>query len=256
MISFELEGDGLIVPAEAVLMTPLSCASILIEHDASVEVDVLVVTLGPLGDLKLHIKEALEVSQAITWAIESDDSPFKGKVDETKIAVSGHSKGGKISFYTAAIDPRVDLVIAWDPQNAGGAPCFIAEPIPGMECNALPVAPNCWEKQPGILHYMNAESLTLGMPRDTAVTPERHHNAIHFYRGAPSPAMFVQFNTGHVAPLTNSRVIELNKAVHMSLLLSRFYGMYGTDLDKWLPDTPGGKANLELKDVIIRAESK
>ena len=149
-------------------------------------------------------------------------------MSELKIAVAGHSKGGKVSFFTAVIDDRVDLAIGWDPSNSGGPPCFIGNVVPGLSCNALPAAPNCMIESPGNLHFMQAESLVLGEPRDNAVNPDKHHNSVHFYRGAPSPASLVLFNAGHVAPLPmevlglsiagDATVIKWNKAVHMALL--------------------------------------
>ena len=89
---------------------------------------------------------------------------------------------------------------------------------------------------------MNAESLVLGEPRDALVNPDKHHNSIHFYRGAPSPAMLVHFDGGHIAPLPmkvlglqltgNPEIIRVSMQVEMALLLTRFKGMYGNDLDR------------------------
>ncbi len=220
-----------------------------------------------------HAKEAVEVSQAINWIAAAADSPLKGRLDITKIAVSGHSKGGKVAFFAAAIDSRVDLVIGWDPSNSGGPPCYIADLLggvmPELECNALPVAPNCETAEPGIEHYMEAESLVLGVPRDPAFNPDKHHNAIHFYRGAPSPALLVFFKGGHVDPVPmeifgvqvfgSPAIVKFNKAIQMAFLLKRFKGMTGGDLDKWLPDNEKGITNLlaeDKSDIIIRAESK
>jgi len=197
-----------------------------------------------------HDKEAFELKQTIDW-VSSDASPLKGRLDLTKIAVAGHSKGGKLAFFIAAIDPRVDFVIGWDPSNTGGPPCSL--PIPG-ECNAFPVAPNCQVPSPGIEHLMHAESLVLGMPRDSALNPDRHHNSIHFYRGAPSPASLVYFDASHIAPMSNQAVIAINKTVQMAMLLARFKGMTG--LDAFLPTSPLGHANLEKLDLVIRVETK
>ena len=213
-----------------------------------------------------HDAEAVEVSQTISWADSSEDSPLKGRLDMTKIAVSGHSKGGKVAFFAAAIDNRIDIVIGWDPSNSGGPPCFIADFFDDLDCNAQPVAPNCAAGESGIEHYMNAESLVLGVPRDPFLNPDKHHNAIHFYRGAPSPTMLVHFNAGHASALPleiggvtivgHPEVIELNKAVQMSLLLTRFKGMTGNHLDEYLPDTPVGMTNLMSRGIVIRSESK
>lgn len=190
----------------------------------------------------LHDQEALENSLAITWLTST--SEFKASIDATKVAMAGHSKGGKVAFFTAAIDPRIDLVFGWDPSNAGGPPCGIAD---AMGCQALPVAPNCGAeegkvKQPeGVLHYMHAETFVFGVPADPLVNPGEEHNAINFYRGAPSPANLVYFDGGHaawvesgVAGLIGDKdIIRVTKAVQTAKLLSVFYG--AEDLAKYLP---------------------
>ena len=81
-----------------------------------------------------HDTEPWEVIQAIDYVL-SGASPMGDRVDPTKIAVSGHSKGGKVSYFVAAMDDRIDQVIAWDPQNAGGPPCFISGFL-GADCSA------------------------------------------------------------------------------------------------------------------------
>ena len=197
-----------------------------------------------------HDKEAFEVVQCINW-MEAGNNPVAGKLDMTKVAMAGHSKGGKVSFFAAALDPRIDIVIGWDPSNSGGPPCSI--PVP-MDCNLFPVAPNCQAQDPGVLHYMHAETLVLGEPRDSLVNPDRHHNSIHFYRGAPSPASLVFFDAGHVAPMSSDAVIAINKRVQMAMLLSRFKGMTG--LESYLPDQPEGRDYLENFDIVIRVENK
>ncbi len=210
-------------------------------------------------------REAVEVMQAINWISESSDSPLQGRIDMTRIATAGHSVGGKVSFYAAALDNRIDLVIGWDPSNNGGPSCAIGEML-NITCDAIPAAPNCQSGDPGIEHFMAAESLVLGMPRDSSVNPDRHHNSIHFYRGAPSPALLVYMDSTHVSPLPlevggitimgSPTVVRINKSVQMSLLLKRFKGMTGAGLDRWLPDTRAGVANLLSEEIVIRAEAK
>ena len=52
------------------------------------------------------------------WALTQ--SPVFAQIDARRIGAMGHSAGGKLSFYAAALDSRMDLVVAWDPQNGGG----------------------------------------------------------------------------------------------------------------------------------------
>ena len=101
---------------------------------------------------------------------------------------------------------------------------------------------------------MRAETLVLGMPRDTLVNPDRHQNSIHFYRGAPSPAALVYFDAGHTAPVSNQNVVKINKRVQIAVLLTRFKGMTG--LDQHLPTTAEGKASIESLPLITRVETK
>jgi len=73
-------------------------------------------------------RERSGVVAAIDWATTS--APFASSVDDERIGVGGHSRGGKISVMVAASDPRVDAVLLLDPVNGcgmslggGGSPC-------------------------------------------------------------------------------------------------------------------------------------
>lgn len=190
-----------------------------------------------------HDTEALEVVRTIDWVLEG--SPFKNAVDPTKVAVAGHSKGGKVAFFAAAIDPRIDLVIGWDPVNAGGGPCAF-----DPSCNAMPVAPNCAVQDAGIEYFMHAETLVIGAPPDPTWNPEPTQNAVNFYRGAPSPAGLVMLDTGHVAWAAGAGepdVFRITKAAHLSRMLQRFRGMTG--LDGFVPASPKLAADPKVLEV-------
>lgn len=137
-----------------------------------------------------HEQEARRAIAAMGWMLAA--SPVAARVDAAKIAMAGHSKGGKVAFWAAALDVRVDLVVGWDPSNAGGPPCF----IDASGCNANPVAPNCNTPGAGVLHLMRAETFVVGVLPD-ALNPEAAHNALNFYRGAPSPAVYLQAKGSH-----------------------------------------------------------
>lgn len=180
----------------------------------------------------VHDREAHELTQVLTWAT-SDASPLAGRIDATKIALAGHSKGGKLAAYTAALDARVDLTIGWDPVNGGGGPCAF-----DTNCNRLPVAPNCQGKSAGIQSFTRAETLVLGAPPDALFNPDENVNAKHFYRGAPSPASYVLLDASHAAwssITANAEVVRITKSVTTALLLSRFRAVTGLD-----PYLPGG----------------
>ncbi len=61
-----------------------------------------------------HNKLAQDVPAVITWALAQTALA----VDAQKVAVTGHSLGGKISVYAASLDPRIKAVVAWDPVDS------------------------------------------------------------------------------------------------------------------------------------------
>ncbi len=202
-------------------------------HLASHGLLVLGLTL-PSSLIAEHDRNALEAIAAIDFAL-GDDAPeaVRGRADARRIAVAGHSFGGKIGFYAASMDPRIDIVIGWDPSNAGGPPCFV-DPD---SCNDYPVAPNCMAMDSGLLSTMSAETFVFRAAPDGA-NPEPAHNAIHFFRGAPAPATMVDYDTaaahGDWANVA-SIPIEHTKRLQLSLLLDRFTGAPG--VGEW---SPGG----------------
>jgi dienelactone hydrolase len=186
----------------------------------------------PFSGVAMHDKNAAQAIAAIDYALgDPAAAAITPHIDATKVAILGHSFGGKIAFYAAALDPRVDLVVGWDPSNAGGPPCFI-DPA---ACNGFPVAPNCAAKDSGIIHQLRAETLVFRAAPDGA-NPEPGHNAVNFFRGAPEPATLVDYDTtvlhGDFAnPL--AAVVPRARRIHLAFLLNRFYGTTG--LDAWLP---------------------
>ena len=194
-----------------------------------------------------HDRKVARVLRVLDWVL--DESPVAGRVDPERIASMGHSLGGKLSFYAAALDSRIDAVVAWDPQNGGGPPCFLAGIAPG-DCNDFPVAPNCEANDPGLIHQMQAESLTFGA-EDRLITPDSHLWAQNFYRGAPSPAHFVAMPAvGHGAWFADGEVTQLTRGAHTAFLLNRLKGVTG--LEAWLP----GGERLETGSGVTEVLSK
>ena len=188
-----------------------------------------------------HDLKAQRVLEVLNWALE--DSPIAARLNGDRIAAMGHSAGGKLAFYAAALDDRIDMVVAWDPQNGGGPPCSVAQFV-GGDCNAFAVAPNCESQDSGMIHQIKAESIVFGA-EDALVTPDVHLRADRFYRGAPSPASFISMPTvGHAAWTRDDDVSTLTRGIHTAFLLSRLVGMQ--DLDEWLP---GGRRLLDASDV-------
>ncbi|MCC7539437.1 MAG: alpha/beta hydrolase fold domain-containing protein [Deltaproteobacteria bacterium] len=54
----------------------------------------------------------------ISWALA--DAPFAASVDGSRIAVVGHSRGGKVATWVAASDARVSAALLLDPVNGCG----------------------------------------------------------------------------------------------------------------------------------------
>lgn len=177
------------------------------------------------------------------------ESPTKAQIDDSKIAIAGHSQGGKVAFMTAAADPRIDLVIGWDPQNAGGGtPCAGAPDT----CNRLPVAPICPDPEdpttgdPGKLFEMRAESLVFAA-RDSGAMPDTHQWAENFYRGAASPAHMLLFPSASHENWSDgdNPVAQTTMRAQAALLMTRFLGATGLT-----PYLPGGDKLVEgISDV-------
>jgi pimeloyl-ACP methyl ester carboxylesterase len=134
-----------------------------------------------------HERSAREVSAVLDWAASG---PLAAQLDASRIAVAGHSLGGKIAFFAAAIDPRVRAVIAWDPVDAGGPPCWLAP----RDCHRWSVAPNSFPGDTGMMQQLRAASLIFSAPVGWA-NPREHH-AERFWEGAPAPALWVHFPHG------------------------------------------------------------
>ena len=189
------------------------------------------VSPGGFLDPAEHDKKADNVVSVIDWALQQED--LSAKIDASKIAVTGHSLGGKLAFYAAAIDKRIDVVIGWDPQNSGGPPCLLGQTTQG-HCDDFPVAPNCLVEDSGLLHQMQAESIIFAA-QDTLLTPDSHLWASEFYRGAPSPTHLISMpDVGHLAWSSEGDEALFSRGVHTAFLLQRFKGYTG--LEEWLPD--------------------
>lgn len=61
-----------------------------------------------------HQRIANDIPAVITWALAQQNLA----VDPQKIAVAGHSLGGKVSILAATGDARIRAVVAWDPVDA------------------------------------------------------------------------------------------------------------------------------------------
>jgi chlorophyllase len=88
----------------------------------------IVVRADPPGSLldNSHLEQTLDAQAVLDWALDGA-GPVGPRVDPTRVAMSGHSNGGKISVMTAFADPRVTALLALDPVNGSGPMGYTAE---------------------------------------------------------------------------------------------------------------------------------
>ncbi|MDQ3037420.1 MAG: alpha/beta hydrolase fold domain-containing protein, partial [Myxococcota bacterium] len=72
---------------------------------------------------------------AIDWALSS--APFAARVDPERIAVMGHSRGGKVAVMIAAADARVGAALLLDPVNGCGPGASYSADCPDVTSDAL-----------------------------------------------------------------------------------------------------------------------
>jgi len=175
-----------------------------------------------------HDYLARQTTYVLDYAL-GEQSPVAGHVDSAKVAAAGHSLGGKIGFYAAAIDTRISVVMAMDPSNSGGAPCYISPEF----CNAYPVAPNPATGEIGVLDDVDAASFIMRAEPDVLFNPDPNHNAWYFFYGSDgqgmhavgSPALYFDMGgASHVAWLINSDVKRITRRTLTAWLLAYFRG--------------------------------
>lgn len=115
-----------------------------------------------------HTTLATDVPAVITWALAQTALA----IDPQKVAVAGHSLGGKISVFAATLDSRIKAVVAWDPVDSSN-PSVAPEKMASLTA-AIAVIGETTNGSGG------------GMP--CAPTAD---NFAAFYAAAPSPAISV-----------------------------------------------------------------
>lgn len=159
--------------------------------------------IGELGFDSQHDDKAQQISQALDTLLASNYD-----FDADRLALAGHSQGAKLAFYAASTRSDIDVVLALDPVNAGGPPCFIAP----EECASYPVAANPSRGQAGLLDQLgDTASLILRSEPDTYTNPEPEFNASWFFYGSdgtgvqavPAPALYIDMgDTAHADYVT------------------------------------------------------
>jgi chlorophyllase len=125
--------------------------------------------------------------------------PLLGKADAARIALSGHSMGGKISLYAATEDTRPRAVIGLDPVDAaGGAPG--SQPTPDRPS----VTPELMDRiQVPLLLLGETVNATCTGFMCQACAPEED-NFHQYYQYAVSPALEIEVvGANHMSFLDN-----------------------------------------------------
>ena len=115
-----------------------------------------------------HTTLATDVPAVVDWALAQTSLA----IDPQKIALAGHSLGGKISVYAASLDPRIKAVVGWDPVDSSN-PSVAPEKMASLTA-AIAVVGETTNGGGG------------GMP--CAPTADNFNT---FYGAAPSPALAV-----------------------------------------------------------------
>ncbi len=77
---------------------------------------------GTLTSPKTHKQQAAYLKAILDWALGAGSATggvLEGKVDATRVGVSGHSMGGKLSMLLASSDARVKAAFLVDPVDSG-----------------------------------------------------------------------------------------------------------------------------------------
>lgn len=114
-----------------------------------------------------HEALAADISAVIDWALAQ---PLA--IDPQKVALAGHSLGGKLSVLAASKDTRVGAIVAWDPVDSSN-PSVAPEKLVGMAA-AIAVVGETTNASGG------------GMPCAPAA-----ENFEQFYAAAASPAIAI-----------------------------------------------------------------
>ena len=192
-----------------------------------------------------HATQAKDISSLLD-ALTANDSPIKNRIDENKIALMGHSKGGKLAYLTAADDKRVGAIIAIDPVNQGGPPSFISK-----EAYDHPAAPIPGKVTDSPLDRVEAASLLFRAPPDL-VNSESQFNAEHFWPKFKADGIMVDIDMKHADPLFDRNVQKGICATTAAWLLRHFSDQ--TQLDKYLQPNAIAQSFSGVK--INRVEEK
>lgn len=132
----------------------------------------------------------------VQFLLSEIEKKFSLKIEQ--YGLLGHSLGAKIGFMLAREDDRLKTVIALDPVNGGGPPCFVSP----RTCALYPAAPNPSRGERGFLFELKVSSLIMRSAPDRWLNPEAEFNAQRFFYGSDehgthaTPAPSIYFDLG------------------------------------------------------------
>lgn len=129
---------------------------------------VVIVTDYASSFFPAHTDLAADASKVIDYALAQSALA----VDPQRIALAGHSLGGKISVLTATSDARVKAVVAWDPVDTGSPS----------------VAPELMTNMTAAVAVLGE---TTNSTSNTQACAPAAENYTQYYAAAPSPALSV-----------------------------------------------------------------
>lgn len=154
------------------------------------------------GSAGAQVASAVERPQDMTYVLDQiiaagqdPGSPFFGAVDETRVAMTGHSFGGLTTFLVTNIDPRIKVAIPMAPATPGNAALqvpslFILGNIDSVVSNANARAAYDRSTPPKLLveieqagHYAFSNLCFAGPdcnPPVTLTQPEAHARALRY----------------------------------------------------------------------------
>lgn len=117
-----------------------------------------------------------------------DGAVLGGRADPDLLLLSGHSRGGKVSFLTATTDTRVDAVFGIDPVDTAGGPG--TNPSPDNPS----VAP---ELMPLVLAPMTIVGETVNATGGFMSCAPEAENFRQYFSAATAPAVAIEFVTAN-----------------------------------------------------------
>ncbi len=213
------------------------------EHLASWGFVVILTTYAESGFGIDHERIAADVPKVVDWALA--DTALA--IDAQKIALAGHSLGGKISVRAASLDARVKAVVGWDPVDSTNGGSVAPERVTGLTAKLAIVGETTNATCTGFLCQACAPAA---------------ENFATFYTPAPAPALQITvtgadhmdwvddptcFVCGLCDPGTASPDVTRTITRRLNVAWLRRHLFADTSMDTWLTSPPEAAAVVVSK---------